>query len=75
MQNGLIRGAGLDVFEQEPNLELGLAKLPNVVLTPHIGTSTMDTRIEMGKSCAQNIFAVLDGQMPKNCLNPGAKIN
>lgn len=75
LQTGSIAGAGLDVFEQEPHLELGLDKLLNVVLTPHIGTSTMDTRIEMGIACAQNIFAALDGQLPPTCLNPGAKLN
>jgi lactate dehydrogenase-like 2-hydroxyacid dehydrogenase len=70
LQSGLIKGAGLDVFEREPELEPGLVKLTNVVLTPHIGTATMDTRIAMGAVCAQNIFAALDGKRPPNCLNP-----
>lgn len=75
LQRGLIAGAGLDVFEREPELELGLDGIPNVVLTPHVGTSTIDTRIEMGSVCAQNIFAALDGQQPPTCLNPEAKAN
>jgi len=75
LQQGIIAGAGLDVFEQEPKLESGLVELPNVVITPHIGTSTTEIRIEMGLLCAQNIFAALDGEKPPTCLNPTAKEN
>jgi lactate dehydrogenase-like 2-hydroxyacid dehydrogenase len=75
LKNGAIAGAGLDVFEREPELEPGLADLPNVVLTPHVGTSTMETRIKMGENCARSIFAALDGQVPPNCANPEAKSN
>lgn len=75
LSNGTIAGAGLDVFEDEPELAAGLAELPNVVLSPHVGTSTLYTRIKQGNGCAQNIFAVLDGKLPPNCLNPEAKVN
>lgn len=75
LQNNIIAGAGLDVFEREPELEPGLADLPNVILSPHAATSTLDTRIQQGEGCARNIFAVLAGKMPPNCLNPEAKEN
>lgn len=69
LRHGIIGGAGLDVFEREPELMPGLNELTNVVLTPHIGTSTLDTRVEMGEMCTRNIFALLDGKVPPNCLN------
>ena len=72
LRGGVIAGAGLDVFEREPELEPNLAELSNVVLTPHIGTSTMVARIMQGECCARNIFAALDGKIPPNCLNPEA---
>lgn len=73
LRQHVIAGAGLDVFEFEPNLVPGLAELDNVVLTPHIGTSTLDTRIQMGELCAANVFAALEGKIPPTCLNPDAR--
>lgn len=61
-----IRGAGLDVFEYEPKLAKGLAKLPNVVMTPHIASGTGESRIDMATMSAQNIIEVLEGRPAKN---------
>jgi glyoxylate reductase len=67
-----IWGAGLDVFEREPELEPGLSTLENVVITPHLGSATVETRDNMGIVAADNILAALTGEMPPNCLNPEA---
>jgi lactate dehydrogenase-like 2-hydroxyacid dehydrogenase len=75
LREGQFAGAGLDVFEQEPNLMDGLSELPNVVLAPHVGTSTTETRIEMVVVCAKNMIAAMGGQIPPNCLNPQAQAN
>ncbi len=61
-----IAGAGLDVYEQEPALHPGLAALPNVVLLPHLGSATLETRINMGRICLENIAAVLNGSPAPN---------
>jgi glyoxylate reductase len=64
-----IAGAGLDVYEKEPQLAAGLADLNNTVLSPHMGSATLETRIAMGKLAVANLLAGLSGQMPPNCLN------
>ncbi len=65
-----IAGAGLDVFEREPELEAGLADLDNVVIVPHIGSATTSTRTAMGNMAARNLIAMLKGENPPNCVNP-----
>jgi phosphoglycerate dehydrogenase-like enzyme len=65
-----IAAAGLDVFEKEPKLTPGLTKLDNVVLLPHIGSATQDTRGQMAVVAAKNAVAMLRGQRPKNIVNP-----
>jgi glyoxylate reductase len=67
-----IWGAGLDVFEREPELAPGLSELENVVITPHLGSATIETRTNMGLLAAENLLAGLAGKMPPNCLNPEA---
>jgi len=61
---GRIAAAGLDVYEHEPALHPGLAAQPNVILLPHIGSATVETRDAMGRMCAEAIIAVLTGRRP-----------
>lgn len=65
LQNHKLFGAGLDVYEFEPKLTPELYTLNNVVLSPHIGTGTIDARIEMCHNCCRNIQYFLDGEYPK----------
>ncbi len=68
LEQGIIRGAGLDVFEFEPKLASGLAKLPNVVLTPHIASGTEEARHEMAVIAASNIIDVLEDGVARNSV-------
>ncbi len=70
LQRRRIAGAGLDVFENEPALDARFATLDNVVLTPHIGSSSRATRLAMAMCAADNLIAALAGQRPPNLLNP-----
>jgi len=70
LKEGEIWGAGLDVYENEPALESGLAELDNVVIVPHIGSATVETRTSMALMAAKNIIAVLKGETPLQCVNP-----
>jgi len=67
LESDSIAGAGLDVYEQEPTIHAGLTGLHNVVLLPHLGSATLETRIRMGMMCLENIAAVLAGNA---ALNP-----
>jgi lactate dehydrogenase-like 2-hydroxyacid dehydrogenase len=70
LKDNTIAGAALDVYEQEPRVTPGLKKLHNVILCPHLGNATIETREEMARIAAQNIIAVLSGEDPLNCVNP-----
>jgi glyoxylate reductase len=58
---GAIRGAGLDVFEREPAVHPALLAMDKVVLAPHIGSATIETRTKMALIAAENVIAVLEG--------------
>jgi len=64
LRNGEIKGAGLDVFEEEPKVNEGLLTLENVVLIPHLGSATIETRTGMGVLAAINAIAILRGEQP-----------
>ncbi len=64
LRNGEIKGAGLDVFEEEPKVNEGLLTLENVVLIPHLGSATIETRTGMGVLAATNAIAILRGEQP-----------
>lgn len=69
LNNRTIAGAGLDVYEDEPEVHPGLTSLPQVVLLPHLGSATMAARVEMGMVCVNNIEAVLAGRPALNRVN------
>ncbi len=69
LKTGVIRGAGLDVFEHEPSLTPGLAELPNVVITPHIASATAEARSAMSRVSAENLIAFFDGKVPPNIVS------
>jgi glyoxylate reductase len=64
LRTGVIAGAGLDVFEREPDVHPGLLELDNVALLPHLGSSTVETRNAMAELAARNVVAVLAGDDP-----------
>lgn len=68
LKNNIIRGAALDVFENEPALAPGLAELENVILTPHTASATEETRQAMGELAAKNIIETMEGRTPPNLV-------
>jgi glyoxylate reductase len=70
LKAGTIAGAGLDVYENEPETHPGLLELDNVVLLPHLGSATVETRTAMGVLAAENAVATLKGEAPKTPVNP-----
>jgi len=71
LRDGVIKGAGLDVFESEPNdVYPPLLELDNVVMTPHIASCTMRSRVDMAKEGLDGLTAILEGRIPHNVVNP-----
>jgi gluconate 2-dehydrogenase len=70
LRAGTIAAAGLDVFEGEPAVHPDLLSLPNVVLTPHIASATVATRLAMAHLAADNLIAALTGGTPPTPINP-----
>jgi glyoxylate reductase len=64
LETGAIAGAGLDVYEREPAINPRLLRLPNAVLLPHMGSATVEARLEMGEKVIVNIRTFMDGHRP-----------
>ena len=75
LEERLIAGAGLDVFEQEPLQESPLLRMDNVVTLPHIGSATHETREAMANRAVENICQALRGERPRDLVNPEARPN
>lgn len=70
LKNNWIFGAGLDVYEHEPQINKELLKLDNVILQPHSASATTETRTKMAIIAAKNMITGLKGEIPPNCINP-----
>jgi glyoxylate reductase len=66
LRDGRLAGAGLDVYEREPELHPGLRGLPQAVTLPHLGSATLTARVKMGLLCLENVTAVLEGRPAPN---------
>lgn len=73
LREGPLAGAGLDVYEHEPEITPGLLELENVVLLPHIGSAARETRTRMATLAARNVYRVLSGQPPLTPVSGSAK--
>lgn len=71
LEAGKLAGAGLDVFEREPNVNEKLMAHPNTVLLPHMGSATVEGRVEMGEKVIINIKTFADGHLPPDRVLPG----
>lgn len=69
LETSKIAGAGLDVYEREPKVHPGLLERKDVVLAPHIGSATIETRTKMAQVAVNNVVAFFAGQKPPNALN------
>jgi len=69
LREGKLAGAGLDVYEREPEVEPELMELKNVVLAPHIASASQETRLRMATMAAENLIAGLSGRRPPNLVN------
>lgn len=72
LHGGWIAGAGLDVYEHEPRLAPGLSDCPTAVLSPHLGSATVQTRSAMAELTADNAVDAIEGRLPRRCVNPEA---
>jgi glyoxylate reductase len=72
LKEGWIKGAGIDVYEREPQTEPGLTDCWNAVLLPHLGSATVTARAAMAETAAKNLIAAVEGQTPPNLVNPEA---
>ncbi|NLT94301.1 MAG: hypothetical protein GXW85_02020 [Clostridia bacterium] len=75
LKSGTIKGAALDVFEFEPKVSEELLSFNNVVLTPHIGSATLETRPEMTRACVKHLIDYFSGKTPTHVVNPGYLAN
>lgn len=70
LREGKIGGAGMDVFETEPNINPELVGMENVILTPHIASATFEAREKMGQLAVDAILKTINGEKPENLVNP-----
>ncbi len=70
LKNGKLKAAALDVFENEPNVSPDLIALPNVIMTPHIASATIEAREKMGELAVSAILDLVENTQPKNIANP-----
>lgn len=70
LESGELAGTGLDVFEHEPAVNPKLATMENVLLLPHMGSATIEGRIEMGEKVIVNIKTFMDGHRPPDRVLP-----
>lgn len=69
LRAGIVGGAGLDVYDNEPNINAELVAMENVILTPHIASATWEARNKMGEQAVSAILDTLSGKMPENIVN------